>query len=66
MNEDTAKGTLDKLVGKVKETVGHLTGDEKLENAGRLDQAKGSVEKTAGHAKDAGNEVAQSVGKAIR
>ena len=66
MNEDTAKGTLDKLTGKVKETVGHLTGNEELEAKGKLEQAKGAAQKTVGHVKDAGSEVGRSVGDAIR
>ena len=64
MNEDTAKGTLDKLAGKVKETVGHLTGNEALENEGKLDQVKGSAQTTVGHVKDAGKQIGESIDKA--
>ena len=64
MNEDTAKGTLEKLAGKIKETVGHVTGNAELENQGKLDQAKGAAEKTLGHAKDAGKELGRSIDKA--
>ncbi len=64
MNEDTAKGTLDKLTGKVKETIGHLTGNEALEAEGKLDQAKGSAQSTVGHVKDAGKQIGETIDKA--
>ena len=64
MNEDTAKGTLEKLTGKVKETVGHITGNAELEAEGKLEQAKGAAQTTLGHAKDAGKELGHSVEKA--
>ena len=64
MNEDTAKGTLEKLTGKVKETVGRVTGNPELEAEGKLDQAKGAVQSTVGHAKDAGKELGHSIDKA--
>ena len=66
MNEDTAKGTLEKLAGKVKETVGHLTGNEALENEGKLDQLKGSAQSTFGHLKDAGKQIGDRVNKATK
>ena len=64
MNEDTVKGTLEELTGKVKETVGHVTGNHELEAEGKLDQAKGAVQSTVGHAKDAGKELGHSIDKA--
>ena len=66
MNEEIAKGTLDKITGAIKETVGHITGDTELEAKGKLEQAKGAAEKTVGHAKDAGEEIVGGVGKVIR
>ena len=65
MNEDTAKGSLEKITGKLKETVGKVIGNDELEAEGKLDQAKGAAEKGLGHAKDAGGEIADGVGKAI-
>ena len=64
MNEDTAKGNLEKLTGIVKETVGHITGNESLEAEGKLDQAKGAAQATVGKAKDAGKELGHSIDKA--
>ena len=34
---------IDRAVGRVKEALGALTGNERLKSAGRVDQAKGSV-----------------------
>lgn len=65
MNDTTAKGTLDKVTGKLKEVVGNLTGDNELEDKGKLEQAKGSAEQGLGHAKDAGHAIGKSVDKAI-
>lgn len=34
---------IDKVKGNVKQAVGAVTGDKKLENEGKLDEAKGNV-----------------------
>jgi uncharacterized protein YjbJ (UPF0337 family) len=39
--------------GKVKEVVGKLTGDSKLEGEGKADQFKGKVQNAVGGLKDA-------------
>lgn len=38
-----ASGTVDKVVGAVKEAVGKLTGDHRTEAEGKTDQVKGDV-----------------------
>ncbi len=38
-----ASGTVDKVVGSVKEAVGKLTGDHRTEAEGKTDQVKGDV-----------------------
>ena len=38
-----ASGTVDKIVGTVKEAVGKVTGDQRTEAEGKTDQAKGEV-----------------------
>jgi len=48
--------TTDKLKGKAKEVAGAATGDEGLENEGKLDQAKGSLKKAAENLKDKAKE----------
>ena len=43
---------MDKTKGHVKETVGDLTDDERLEREGKLDRASGEVKGAADDAKD--------------
>ncbi len=45
-----ATGTGGSLLGKAKQGVGELTGDDKLQNEGALDQAAGTVKDAAGKA----------------
>jgi uncharacterized protein YjbJ (UPF0337 family) len=47
-------GTMDKVKGTVKETVGSVTGDKRTEAEGKTDKAKGE-------AKDLGHDVKESV-----
>ena len=48
----------DKVVGKIKEEIGDLTGNQKLEAEGKAQQLKGSVENVAGSVKGAlGDEI---------
>ncbi len=53
MNNEHVKGAVEKGEGKVKEAVGHVTGDRKLENEGKVDQIKGAVHTAVGDVKDA-------------
>lgn len=66
MNEDIVKGNVDKVTGKIKEAVGHLTNNKELEAKGKLDQVKGSAEEAVGRAKDAGKGVAETIEKQTR
>ena len=43
-NDQEIQGTWDQAKGKVKEEVGDLTDNEKMEYEGKLDQTKGKVE----------------------
>ena len=51
--QDRVKGSATNLGGKVKEGAGKLTGDQKLQGEGKLDQAKGKVQNAVGGIKDA-------------
>ncbi len=51
-NKQQVKGTAEKAEGAVKDAVGGLTGDEKLQAEGKLDKAKGEARKTAGDVKE--------------
>jgi uncharacterized protein YjbJ (UPF0337 family) len=53
MDKEHAKGAVDKTKGAVKDAVGGLTGDAKLQTEGKVDKAKGSVRQTVGDVKDA-------------
>lgn len=50
---DKFEAGMDKAKGKIKETVGEKTDNEKMENEGKLDQAKGDLKSAAEKAKDA-------------
>ena len=45
---DKLKGTTDKAVGSIKETVGKATGNEDLEARGMAQKLKGQAEKAVG------------------
>lgn len=50
---DKAKNAAQDAAGKVKETVGDVTGSEKLEAEGKADQAEAKVKKAGEGVKDA-------------
>ncbi len=52
-DKDRVEGSAKNIGGKLKEGVGNLTGDSKLQGEGKMDQAKGKVQNAAGGIKDA-------------
>ena len=52
MDKDRVQGSV-RDGGKVEEGAGKLTGDQKLQGEGKLDQAKGKVQNAVGGIKDA-------------
>ena len=52
MDKDRIKGSAEQAKGKIKEEVGKVTGDSKLEGEGKADQVKGKVQNTIGGIKD--------------
>jgi uncharacterized protein YjbJ (UPF0337 family) len=52
MDKDRIKGSFDQAKGKLKETAGDVTGDNKLKGEGVGDQLKGKVENAVGSSKD--------------
>lgn len=48
--EDSAEGKAKDLKGKVKDAVGGLTGDSRLQAEGKIDQLKGKAQDTLGKA----------------
>ncbi|MEY4708016.1 MAG: hypothetical protein RJB58_1739 [Pseudomonadota bacterium] len=53
MDKDRVEGSATQAKGAVKETVGKLTGDAKLQAEGAADKAAGKVQNAIGGAKDA-------------
>ncbi len=53
MDKERIKGAADKVKGAVKDTVGKVTGDTKMQAEGKLDKAKGSARNAVGDVKDA-------------
>jgi uncharacterized protein YjbJ (UPF0337 family) len=51
--EDKAKNAAQDVAGKVKEGVGRLTDNERMEAEGKIDQAQAAVKKNVEKAKDA-------------
>ncbi len=52
MDENRVSGAVDKAKGAIKEGIGKLTGDEKLQAEGKADKVAGKVESAIGGAKD--------------
>ncbi len=61
--EDRAGNKIDDLAGKAKEAAGSVTGDEQLENEGKLDQAKARIAEVGEDIKDGVRDVAKKLGK---
>jgi uncharacterized protein YjbJ (UPF0337 family) len=53
LDKEHVKGAADKAKGAVKDAVGGLTGDDKLQTEGKMDKAKGAVRTAVGDVKDA-------------
>ena len=60
-DEQHAKGFVKKVEGSVKDAVGQLTGNEKLQAEGKADKLEGSGREAVGDVKDAGRSVADTV-----
>lgn len=53
MDKDRIKGTAHQAKGAVKEGIGKVTGDAKLETEGKAEKAAGKVQNAVGGVKDA-------------
>jgi len=51
-DHDRIEGAAKNIGGKIKETAGKVTGDEKLQADGKADQVSGKVQNAVGGAKD--------------
>ncbi len=61
VDENRVEGAWDKVKGAVKEGVGKMTGDEKLQGEGMADKAKGKAESAVGGAKDTVRDAANKI-----
>jgi uncharacterized protein YjbJ (UPF0337 family) len=61
MNEDRIEGAGKEFSGKIKEGVGKLSGDEKLQAEGEIDQVKGKAQNLVGKARDGAADAAEVV-----
>lgn len=52
MNNKHVKGAFNEVKGKIKEEVGHATGNNKMEGEGVIDRVKGKVQQGLGDLKD--------------
>jgi uncharacterized protein YjbJ (UPF0337 family) len=53
MDKEHIKGAADKAKGSIKDAVGGLTGDSKLQAEGKIDKVKGAAHNAVGDVKDA-------------
>jgi len=51
MNNDQIKGRIDEVKGKVKQAIGIVVGDKKMEKKGQAKKIKGAVQAGIGDAK---------------
>lgn len=66
MTQQEVNGKVKTAKGKVKETVGILTGNEKLEGKGALQRAEGTVQEGLGKASRKVGEAMTNLGNAIK
>jgi uncharacterized protein YjbJ (UPF0337 family) len=66
MRQHEVRGKVKKAKGKVKEAVGILSGDKKMEREGSFQRAAGAVEEGLGTARRKVGEVLTNLGNAIK
>jgi uncharacterized protein YjbJ (UPF0337 family) len=66
MTKQQTKGRVKRVKGKIKETVGIVTGDKKLEKEGVLQRAAGSVQEAAGKASGKVGQVLHDIVAAVK
>ena len=65
-NDDEVKGGFERAKGKVKETIGVATDNERLEREGEADQVAGRVREGFGEARRKVGEVIEDIGDSIK
>jgi uncharacterized protein YjbJ (UPF0337 family) len=52
MDKDRIEGSAKQVKGAIKDTVGKVTGDAKLQSEGKADKVEGKIQNTVGGIKD--------------
>jgi uncharacterized protein YjbJ (UPF0337 family) len=65
-NKDEVEGKFDQAKGRVKEEIGHATGDRDLEGEGIADRAGGNIREGFGTARRKVGEAIEDAGDAIK
>ena len=63
MNKNSAEGKLDQVKGSVKEALGKVTGNEKLEAEGATEKVAGKAQEGVGKAQEAAKDAADKLRK---
>jgi uncharacterized protein YjbJ (UPF0337 family) len=66
MNRDELEGKRDRLTGKLKQTAGDLTDNDKLRDEGVADEAAGSVQETFGRGRRKVGDALDELGDKIK
>lgn len=66
MRQQEVGGKVKKAKGSVKEAVGILSGDKKMEREGSLERAEGAIEEGLGKARRKVGEVLTNLGNAVK
>ena len=61
MDKEHIKGAAQKVEGSIKDTIGSLTGNTKLQAEGKADKAAGAAHQAAGDVKDAAGHAVDSI-----
>ena len=61
MDKEHVKGAMDKTKGAVKDAVGGLTGNDKLQAEGKMDKATGAAHNAVGNVKDAVKDLSKKI-----
>jgi uncharacterized protein YjbJ (UPF0337 family) len=59
MDKDRIEGAAKTQTGKLKDAVGKMTGDQKLQAEGKLEKAEGKVQNAVGGMRDAARDAAK-------
>jgi uncharacterized protein YjbJ (UPF0337 family) len=65
-NKHERDGTIDQAKGRVKQAVGDVTGNEKLQAEGQVDEAGGKVEEAVGQLQRKTVDVIEKIGNAVK